>query len=52
MTREQMRDFEKAEDILTKLYFSLKDEKGNGATVKKLDTILDKMFKLKNQIGQ
>lgn len=51
MTQDQMRKLEKAEDILTRLYFELEEQKGCAAEAKKLDTVLGKIYKLKVSAG-
>ena len=46
MTRGQIEELEKAEEILTALYWDIRDEYGCKKEAKRLDTILAKLSEL------
>lgn len=47
MTQDQIRTIEKAEDMLTRLYFQLQDDPHSKKAAQRLDTILGKLYSLK-----
>ena len=47
LTEQQINKIDKAEWILTEVYFELVEEPGTKAIAKRLDTILDKLYRLK-----
>lgn len=47
MTNEQMSRLEIAEDILTSLYWEIRDEHGCSKEAKRLDTIIGKLYNLR-----
>lgn len=47
MTNEQMSRLEIAEDILTSLYWDIRDEYGCSKEAKRLDTIIGKLYNLR-----
>lgn len=47
MTREQMEKISNAEDLLNEVYWELQEDKGHAKMVKRLDTILGKIYNLK-----
>lgn len=48
--RRLVEELEHAENELTNVYWEIRDERGFASTAKKLDTILGKLYNLKNEL--